>query len=284
MWLMPITLLDLEIQDLDEAENNYTSVLEIQKKSNEENRAAIGKTIGQLAEVQYFKGNLTQAIKLLNKSDSLIASSAGVNHLNYASNLLQHSRIETKLWNYNKAILNAKDGYAKGVKAFGKKVVPFTAAVLKFLGIAYKKMGNYVAADSCLLVSYNMHKKMYGVRFLRTASAAIEYADILIKLDSLSKASQMIDEASKVFHKIKTKYNYRLDKTEGIKGELYSRQRNYGLAEKLLLNSYSSLKDHLGIKNMITQQALNRLVEFYNKWNKKSSANKYAALQTKYHQ
>ena len=276
-------LLNFEIQNLDEAEKNYTSVLEIQKKSNEENLSAIGKTIGQLAEVKYFKGDLTKAEKLLNESDRLIASSAGVNHLNYARNLLQHSRIESKFGNYNKAIHYAIDGYGKGVKAFGKNVVPFTAAAIKFLGDVYKEMGNYISADSCLRVSYEMHKEMYSSNFLRTASTAIEYADVLIKLDSLSKASKMIDESSKVFGKIKTKYNWQLDKAEGIKGELYSRQNNYELAEKLLLKSFNSLKEQLGIMNMITQGALNRLVDFYNKWDKKSLEKKYQVQLTKFH-
>ena len=253
-------------------------MLEIQQKSNEENRLAIGKTLGQIAEVQYFKGNLNKAKKLLNESDSLIFSSAGENHINYASNLLQHSRLEAKIGHYDKAILYAKQGYEKGVKAFGKKVVPFTSAAVKFLAEAYKNMGNYVSADSCFRAAYEMHKEIYGSNFLRTAAAEIEYAEILIKLDSLSKASKMIDESSKVFGKIKTKYNWQLDKAEGIKGELYSKQNNFYSGEKYLLKSFNSLNEHLGINNMITQDALLKLDDFYKKWDKKSLMDKYKSL------
>jgi lipopolysaccharide biosynthesis regulator YciM len=132
--------------------------------------------------------------------------------------------------------------------------------------------GNYKKADSLYILSLNMHKQIMGENIGSTISTALDYSNLLIKLDSLRKAEEIVNKNFVILKNNFTEDNRITIKAEIILGEIYLKKKLYAEAEDFLLKGYYTYKKVFGVKDYHTKETAQKLTELYNAIGKKDKA------------
>jgi hypothetical protein len=124
--------------------------------------------------------------------------------------------------------------------------------------------GNYKKADSLYILSLDMHKQIMGENIGSTISTALDYSNLLIKLDSLRKAEEIVNKNFAILKNDFKEDNWVSIKAKVILGEIYLKKKLYTEAEAFLLKGYYAYKKVFGLKDYHTKEVAHKLVNLYN--------------------
>jgi serine/threonine protein kinase len=265
---------------LDEAEKIFNEALAIQKKLNGENHQAVTRIYDRLAEINFQRGNYTRAENLLAKAIKINHEIIGEKHLAYTTNLVNLAKVKSAINEYDTAIVLCNKGI-KLAKEIGGEEAPFLTGSYAILASVYCNKGDYKTSYSFYRKSLHLYEKIYGHDHISTASTMVQFANLMVKMDSVKQAYNYAQEGLKILKQNSEVNSTDIASAESVLGEVLISMKNYDQAEKLLVNSYNTLKKVLGTKSKSTKETLNRIVQLYKVWGKNEELKKYSLISAK---
>ena len=262
-------------QKYDSSKKYYEKALLLHKKLNGPDHPSVAICLNKLGFINYKYGNLEKAESQIRHSMKIQESSIGKKNLTYASDLLILSFIKSSLKDYDSVAILNKEVVKTAEETMGTYKSPFMAGCYKGMAELALKEKKYKVADSLYIISLTMYRQIIGEDNISTIDASYDYSKFLIQIDSLNKASDIVNGNLRILRKNLKEDNWEIARGKSLLGEIYLKRKEFPLAENLLLESYSSYKNEFGENDFHTKEVAEKLVTLYSGWNKKGKADFY---------
>ena len=203
--------------------------------------------------------------------------SIGKKNLTYASDLLILSFIKSAYKDYDSVAILNNEVLKTAQETMGTEKSPFMAGCYNGIAELASKENNYKKADSLYNISINMYRQITGEDNISTINANYDYSKFLIQIDSLNKASYIVNNNLKILRKNLKEDSWEIAEGKSLLGEIYMKRKEFAQAENLLIVSYSAFKKEFGKDDFHTKGIAKKLATLYLKWNKKDKANFYSS-------
>jgi serine/threonine-protein kinase len=251
-------------QKYDSSKTYFEKSLAMHKKLNGPTHKSVAICLNMLGFINYKEGKYKLAESQTRQSMKIIDKAIGKVNLTYARDLVTLSLLKAQNKDFDSVnILNNKT-LELAQKAMNMKKSPFIAWCLNMFAKMAMEERNYKKADSLYILSLNTHKQIMGENIAATISTALDYSDLLIKLDSLSKAEEIVNKNTGILKNNFKEDNWVTIKAKIILGEIFLKKKLYTDAENLLLKGYSQYKKEFGLKDYHTRETAQKLISLYN--------------------
>lgn len=149
---------------------------------------------------------------------------------------------------------------------------------LRNQAISLYQQARYVESLSKLTETLKIYLESFGTSYDNYPTALIIQGLCQVKTGQPKEGETTLREAVRIRTESLPKEHYWVALANSALGECLTIQQRYTEAEPLLVGSYESLKNSQGANNPRTRLALQRLVEFYEKWQKAGLAARYRAM------
>jgi serine/threonine protein kinase len=262
-------------QKYDSAQKYYEKALILHKKLNGPDHPSVAICLNKLGFINYKKGNYKKAEDQIRQSMQIQEKSIGKKNLTYASDLLILSFIKSTYKEYDSVDVLNKGVLKTAAETMGTYRSPFMAGCYNGIAELALNENNYKKADSLYNLSLNMYKEIIGENNLSTINAFFDYSRLLIKIDSLNKASGIVHKNLDILRRNFSEDTWGIAEGKSLLGEIYMKRKEFLPAENLLLESYSYFKKEFGEKDFHTKNIAKKLITLYSGWNKKNKADFY---------
>ncbi len=262
-------------QKYDSSKKYYEKALILHKKLNGPNHPSVAICLNKLGFINYKKGNCKKAENQIRQSMQIQEKSIGKKNLTYASDLLILSFIKSNYKDYDSVNVLNKEVLKTAAETMGTDKSPFMAGCYSGIAELALKENNYKKADSLYNLSVNMYKEIIGENNLSTINTYFDYCKLLIKIDSLNKASGIVHKNLEILRSNFSEDTWGIAEGKSLLGEIYMKRKEFLPAENLLLESYSYFKKEFGEKDFHTKDIAQKLITLYSGWNKKDKADFY---------
>ncbi len=261
----------------DASRNYYEMALLLHKKLNGPNHPSVAICLNKLGLINYKKGNYKKAEGQIRQSMRIEEKSIGKKNLTYASDLLTLAFIKSAFKDNDSIAILSKEVVKTAKESMGTDKSPFLAGCYNGIAELALKVNNYKKADSLYNQSLNMYKQIVGADNLNTINTSFDYAKLLIKIDSLNKATEIVRKNLDILKKNFKEDIWGIAYGNSLLGDVYLKKKEFVKAENLFLDSYSSYKKEFGQNDFHTKEIAKKLVTLYSDWNKKGRANYYSS-------
>jgi Tfp pilus assembly protein PilF len=109
------------------------------------------------------------------------------------------------------------------------------------------------------------------------------YADLYVRTGRLAEAQTALAEARQLLEAqygeaLQSRDTWRVSVLDSIAGSYHAEQRDFDVAEKLLLGALPTLTKRFGARGLYTRQTDVRLQRLYSKWGREADARRYGAI------
>jgi len=251
-------------QKYDSSKTYFEKSLTMHKKLNGPSHKSVGICLNMLGFVNSKIGNYKLAERQTRQSMKIIEKSIGKVNLTYARDLVTLSLIKAHERDFDSVKVLASRALNLAEEAMNTKKSPFIAWCLNMYAKMALQKKNYKKADSLYRLSLNMQKQLMGENIGSTISTALDFSNILIKLDSLSKAEEIVNKNYDILKNNFTEDNWVTIKAKIILGEIFLKKKHYAEAEDFLLKGYYEYKSVFGLKDYHTKETAQKLISLYN--------------------
>ncbi len=262
-------------QKYDSAKKYYEKALILHKKLNGPNHPSVAICLNKLGFINYKKGNYKKAENQIRQSMRIVEKSIGKKNLTYASDLLNMAFIKSVSKDFDSVAILNKEVLKTAEETMGTYKSPFMAGCYSGMAELAIIENDFKKADSLYAISLNMYRQVAGDDNISTINAKYDYCKLLIKIDSLNKASSFVKNNMQILKNNLEGDSWEIAEGKSLLGEIYMKRKEFKLAENLLLESYSSYKKEFGKDDFHTKEIANKLIILYSAWNKKDKANFY---------
>ena len=138
--------------------------------------------------------------------------------------------------------------------------------------------GRLAEAEKELMTALEVRRRKLDLDHADIARTERNLAAVLIEIGELDTARALLDHAQPALRREKPPGDWEIAEIEGLLGGVMTAQGLYREAESCLIASYRTIEASRGPETIYTQQAIGRLVQLYEKWNKPARAAEYRAL------
>jgi eukaryotic-like serine/threonine-protein kinase len=267
-----VGLVYFDEQKYDSSKTYFEKSLIMHKKLNGPEHKSVGICLNMLGFVNCKVGNYKVAESQTRQSMKIIEKSIGKVNLTYARDLITLSVLKSQKKDFDSVIVLNQEAQRIAEEAMNMKKSPFISWCLNIFAKTAMEEGNYKKADSLYILSLNMHKQIMGENIGSTISTALDYSNLLVKLDSLIKAEKIVNKNFAILRNNFKEDNWITIKAKVILAEIYFKKKLYANTENLLLNAYYTYKKIFGLKDYHTKETAQKLTDFYNALGKKAKA------------
>ncbi|MFZ0454677.1 MAG: serine/threonine-protein kinase [Ignavibacteriaceae bacterium] len=273
-----IGLLYFAEEKYDSSKKYYERALLLHKKLNGPNHPSVAICLNKLGFINYKKGNYKKGENQIRQSMQIIEKSIGTKNLTYSSDLLILSFIKSALNDYDSVAILNKEVLKAAAESMGTDKSPFMAGCYRGIAEIALKENKYKKADSLYNLSLNMYKEIIGENNLSTINTNYDYCKLLLKMDSINKAYEIVQDNLEILSKNFNEDIWGIAEGKSLLGEIYMKRKEFIKAENLLLESLSSYKKEFGENDFHTKEVVQKLVSLYSNWNKKGKAEYYLSI------
>ena len=270
-----IGLLNYAEEKFDSSKKYYEKALLLHKKLNGPDHPSVAICLNKLGFINYKKENYNKAEDQIRQSMRIIEKSIGTKNLTYSSDLLILSFIKSATKDYDSVAILNKEVLKTARESMGTDKSPFMAGCYRGMAEIALKENRLTKADSLYNLSVNMYKEIIGENNLSTISTYFDYCKLLLKMDDINKAYEIVQKNLEILNKNFNQDIWGIAEGKSLLGEIYMKRKDFIEAENLLLESYSSFKKEFGENDFHTKEIAQKLVGLYSGWNKKGKADYY---------
>lgn len=247
----------------DSAQAFYKEALLLHKELNGINHPSVAICLNKLGIISYRLGKYKRAENQIIRSMQIQEKSIGKRNLTYASDLLTLSFIKFAVKDYDSLKILNDEAVRIATESMGTDQSPFMAGCLREIAELHFKKNDYQKADSLYNVSLNMYKKIIGEKNLSTINTSFDYCKLLIKINSLKKAKEIIRKNLELLKINFSEDTWAIAKEKSLLGEIYLKEKDFTEAENLLLESYNFCKKEFGENDFHTKAIEQKLRSLY---------------------
>jgi serine/threonine-protein kinase len=270
-----VGLVYFDEEKYDSSKTFFEKSFVMHKKLNGPTHPSVAICLGMLSFINYKDRNYKTAEKQIRQSMKIEEKAIGKVNLTYASDLITLSFIKTALNDLDSVTFFNHEALKTASEAMGTSKNPFMAECLNSVAKLAELRKDYKMADSLYVLSLNMHKQIMGNNIIGTINTSLDYTNLLIKVDSLQKASEIISKNLKILQKYFNEDSWVIARGSKLLGEIFLKRKDYSNAEPLLINSYLAFKEDFGLHDFHTKEVAAKLITLYSKMDKKGKANFY---------
>lgn len=179
---------------------------------------------------------------------------------------------------YAAAHTHIKEALDMMLRVTGGKQDIRIAAAYHALAKVYSDEGEWTKAETECRRSLAIYLKILERDHLRVARPMSHLGRILVNQNRYAEAEPLLREALAIRQKRKPPGHWKTAKTESVLGACLTGQGRYEEAEPLLLDSYPVIAKDRGPHRRRTAEAIKRIVDLYEAWNKPDRAAEYRAM------
>jgi eukaryotic-like serine/threonine-protein kinase len=260
----------------DESEAPTREALTMTRRLVGENHTNVPISLNQLGLVEEYRGQLAdaenyyrQAIQGFHALGTRSAPEALVK-MNLATNLTNQKKYTEADDSFRDAIRTSTDLY--GADHYN------VAIVMTHYGRMWFLQGNYARSEQILNEALSIMRKSLPPGHPESAQTLVTLGIVLTRANKALQAESYLREALDIRLRVLPKGHWTTANVKSILGECLTVQDKFAQAEPLLKEGYEEIKAALGEKHPRTTEALTRLPQLYDAWNKPQFAAQYRAL------
>ncbi|MCP4546645.1 MAG: tetratricopeptide repeat protein [bacterium] len=148
------------------------------------------------------------------------------------------------------------------------------------LGGLFERMENYDAAEQCYREALAISRELLGNEHPNVAIGMNDLANLLEKKGHYSAAEALIRDALEILRMTfpRNPNHWRIINAESVLGACLSGLGHHAEAETILLRTYPILKKEKGARSFYANDALQRIVDLYEAWDRPQEAAIYRGL------
>ncbi len=260
----------------DQSEIRTRESLEMTRRVVGENHINVPVDLNQLGLVAEYRGRLEEAENYYRQAIagfSALGTRSAVEALvkmNFATNLTNQKKYVEADESFRDAIRTSTDLY--GDDHYN------VAIVMTHHGRMYFLKGDYARSEQILNEALAIMRKSLPKGHPESAQTLVTLGIVLTRANKASQAEAYLREALEIRLKVLPAGHWTTANVKSILGECLTVQKKFALAEPLLKEGYEEIKAALGEKHPRTIEALTRLPQLYDAWNKPQLVVKYRAL------
>ncbi len=260
----------------DESEAKTRESLTMTRGLVGENHINVPVDLNQLGLVEEYRGRLQEAenyyrqaiagFKTLGTRSALEA----LVKMNFATNLTNQKK-------YAEADESFRDAIQTSTELYGSDHYN-VAIVMTHYGRMYFLKGDFGRSEQILNEALAIMRKALPKGHPESAQTLVTLGIVLTRANKASQAEPYLREALDIRLKVLPAGHWTTANTKSILGECLTAQKRFAVAEPLLKEGYEEIKTALGEKHPRTIEALTRLPQLYDAWNRPQLAAQYRAL------
>lgn len=267
----------LKMGDFKEAEALFLESLEKNRKLYGNEHTEVVRILNNLGGLMLESNNYLEAEKFFREALLINRKLLGNEHPHVAWGLNNLGILMLNMGDFEKAEPLLREFISIIRKVFGDNH-PAVANGLNNLAGLMLEMGNYSEAEKLFRESLSMRRSIFGNEHPNIANSLSNLGGLLVTVGRYSEAEPLFREAIQVQKKIKDKNDWKTARYMNRLGGCLVKQKRFEEAEPLLLESYPVIEEERGATDKFTLNALNRVIELYESWNKLDKVTEYKAL------
>ena len=267
--------------DLQQAEKLLRGALQGERQGRTAGHPAIADSLCRLADVLARQGKSAEAEQLYREALAIREEKLGPDN---------PSTINTRM---NVALMLQAQGDGKGAVEWGRAAVdtyrqhlgpehPWLPQILSKLASIYRDTGTVDRAEELLRQAYELRRKTLGDAHPDLPAALLALGELLQDKPDLPAAETVLKQGRDVLQKALPADSWRVALVESTLGQCLATRggKRAEEAEKLLLDSYQTLSTALEPRDRRLQQAIGRIVDFYQSVGNSDESAKFRAILT----
>jgi tetratricopeptide (TPR) repeat protein len=259
------------------AEELYKEALTIDRKIYGDEHPRVANGLNNLGDLHYNKGNYSKAEEMYREALAIDRKIYGDEHPRVATSLNRLAVLYENKGDYIKAEELFKEALTIRRKIYGDEH-PRVSTILNNLAVILINKGDYSEAETLVREGLAIMRNIYGDEHPRVALSLNILGYLHYKKGNYSKAEELFKEALAIRKKKLPENHWLIPYTMSYIGACLTKLKRFQEAETLLLESYPLLKEKRGADDKYTINALNRIIELYQTWDKPEKVAEYKAL------
>lgn len=270
-------LLNARLGDFDRAEADFGEVLVELRKARSPTDPMISDTMCYLASVLREKGKFDQSELLEREALAMRRSHDGPEHPFVAESLFNLGLLALYKDDCKSAEEYFREALTLRQKLHGERH-PVIALVLCNLGEAVSCQGNHTDAERLVRDAIEMQRTLGPSDHLNVGHCLCTLGAVLLAKGEAEDATTILAESLTILRSKLPAGHWSIANAECLLGYSLTQSDRTEEGEKLLLEGFARLKSARGVDDRFTQQALFRLIRFYEAANRPEQAGPYRSF------
>jgi len=262
--------------EYEEATRLFSEAMEMKRRLGEDEERAL-KTISNLAILMTHRGDYAEAEKLYRYALTLRRRIYEPTHRSIADSLMGLGALFYTRGDFAQAEAKLREALEIRVNAYGPEHTR-VASAHNNLGAVLHALGRLEEAEGHYQEALAIRRQRLGEDDPKTVRTKRNLAVLLLDLGELPTVAVLVPQLFEVLSATKPADDWELADAAGVLGTYLASLGRYAEAETCLLESYHGLAASKGPQATYTRDALHRLVELYDAWNRPEEAAEYRAL------
>jgi serine/threonine-protein kinase len=256
----------------------YEEALKIFRKVTGENSFKVALSLNNLAASYQATGDFEKAQQFYDEAISICRKLSDPEGQALLATSLQNSAVTLKTkGRYKEAQPGLLEAIQLRRKILGEQH-PYVAITQIHLAELYYLEGDNRRAESEIISALNTQKQALPAGHVDFGRSLTVLGSVLTKKGELVQAEATLREALEIRRKVLKPGHWLIAMTKGALGECLVSQKRFAEAESLLVESYGDIKTSQGEKNPRTAEAIQKLINLYEAWNRSAESARYRAL------
>lgn len=260
--------------DLESAQTFFEEVLSLRRNIYGNNHPLTANSLNNLSVAYAMQGNFEASAPLIREAVAIRRNVLGEEHPLVVQSMGNLASMLRDLGDYEAAKPIYEEALSLSRKNFGADH-PTTMKSQSGLANLLAEQENYQKAESLLQDVVSVRRERLGDEHPLLAQSLYELASVQYRAGGYESAARLSQEALQIQQVTLPEGHRRIALTQSLLGACLTDQQRYTEAEPLLDKSYASLSAQRGPQDKDTRQALQRLVNLYEAWEKPEKAALY---------
>lgn len=260
--------------DYEAAEPIFREALSITKEVYGNDHPLIATRMSALARLFQHQERYEEAERLLRQSLDIDRRFRGEQHPNTISDLKNLGVLLYLKGDYETSEQHLRNALTLFREQLGEEH-PRIAVSQFDLARLLKRKGEYVEAERYFREALVMQRKLLDENHMEIAASLVGLSRLLVDQNRAEEAEPYAREAFNIRRHTLPDDDWRVAETNIVLGACLTSLNRYEKAESKIMDGYNTLKKKRGMDHRFTQEALERLVTLYEKWDKPEQAKIY---------
>jgi eukaryotic-like serine/threonine-protein kinase len=263
--------------EYEESESLYREALAIERGLPETDGGRIATKLNNLAGIYLERGEYESAERLYREVLELYVVTYGEKHRRVAMAMDNLAKTLVAMGRMEEAKPLLKNSLLMFRELLGDDH-PSVATLYYSIADFYYRNGELEKAEENFQTALQIDQRLFGDAHPNVAYDLLGLGRVYLARGDADLAEAVLRDVYKIWNESYSSEHWLTAKVAGLIGSALTELNRFEEAEPLLLESYSVIRANFGMHNKRTKSALERIIEFYESWNRPDRAAYYSSL------
>ncbi len=274
-----LAILITEMGNFAAAEPLFQEALEVRRRAFGADHPLVAESLNNFGVFLGMRGDYAAAEPLFREALDMRRRLLGNDHPDVAESLNNLGMLLKGKGDYVTTERLYREAIAIRIKHLGRdhKIV---AQHINNLAVLLHEKGDLAPAEATYREALAIRRKVLGDRHADTGVSMVQLGSLLVERGETPAAEELLREGVGVLRQALPANHWRVAEAETYLGSCLVAEKRYDEAEPLLVQGFESLRLSRGLEHRRTRDALERLLELYDRWPRPEAAARYRELAT----